>query len=860
MLGHKLSGAKIQRRAFAPSWRHRLDCLIHRQPLLPLAAATATGVFVDSSLGELGDFQVSPLRGMIWIVLTVALASGILRRRDRLAAILAVLVFVPLAAALHCLHDRAYRHTGLLSLLGSVEQAAVLEGKIDRPASLRRHPLSPWRIGRGKSPWQTTLELNLDRMRMGRKMHPCRGRVLVFVDGDCSHLRPGDALRVFGEIALFSAPSNPGEVDRRSVYRQRRLHARVSCDSIDQLILLGSAPSPAQRLYRLIASIGSRGRELLLEHIDGSSGSLSAALVMGKREFVDESTRDLLLVTGTAHLLSVSGLHLAIVVAIAGWLATLVRLPLSLKIVWILSICFLYTAITGARPPVVRAAILVGTLMIALWMRRSGQPVNTLSLAALILMAINPQLLFNVGVQLSFLAVVTLLTCHGPQGSGPASLQEVFRREAQLQILLDSSRSPTSRAVITGYRWLGQAVWFSCCVTAITAPLVWQHFHVVTPISVVTNVILSPLLFLALASGVTTVLVGLLFEPCAIAPASVCGWTMEVIQQVVETAASIPGSHVWLPAPPTPWVATYYGVVTATMWWTKTTRTSLVRYGWILIWMVLAWSMASRQPPLALGQMEAIFVDVGHGTSVVLRLDTNKVWLYDCGRLGNETYSSRGIDSVLWSLGVRRLEGVFLSHADADHFNALPGVLRRFEVREVLVPVGLFNDPEPALNIVHGMITRADLPIVELAAGVTVRAGRQIIRVLHPPWAGIGGSDNANSLVLRIDRGGRSLVLPGDLESPGTEWLIRSNRPPPGGVLMAPHHGSLRGDTTAVLHWSRPAEVIVSGGQRAERPEVEAMLSQTGSPVHITSQVGSIRARLDTSGRIDLQTWKESPW
>jgi competence protein ComEC len=158
------------------------------------------------------------------------------------------------------------------------------------------------------------------------------------------------------------------------------------------------------------------------------------------------------------------------------------------------------------------------------------------------------------------------------------------------------------------------------------------------------------------------------------------------------------------------------------------------------------------------------------------------------------------------------------------------------------------------------MIVRGGLPIVELARGARVRTGRQILRVLHPPSVGVEGSDNANSLVLRIDRGGHSLVLPGDLESPGTEWLIELDRPRPGGVLMAPHHGSLSGDTTAVLHWSRPAEVIVSGGKRAERPEVEAMLSQTGSLVHITSQVGSIRVRLNTSGQIRLQSWKESPW
>ncbi len=431
-----------------------------------------------------------------------------------------------MAACSHCLHELSYRQADVLSLVGSVEQSAVLEGVIDLPVVLRRHPLAQWQDQRGESPWQTQFELSLSRMRLGREMQSCNGRVLVIVDGDCSGRRPGDVVRLFGRICAFTAPTNPGEPDRRAVYRQRQLHARVNCDTTDQVIWLGWRPSGSQYLFSLIASIATRGRELLMRHMDETTGSLAAALVLGQREFVDESTRDLLLVTGTAHLLSVSGLHLAIVVAIAGWIATIARFPLPAKILWILLICVLYTGITGARPPVVRAAILVGTLMLALWMKRPGQPINTLALAAMILMAVNPQLLFNMGVQLSFLAVTTLLTCsrHGDRRSD--SVQAVVKQEERLNLLVDQSRTRAGRFVHACGLRLGQAVWFSGCVTAISMPLVWQHFHVVTPVSIATNVLLGPILFIALASGVATVVTGFLFEPCMIYPATVCDWSM----------------------------------------------------------------------------------------------------------------------------------------------------------------------------------------------------------------------------------------------------------------------------------------------------------------------------------------------
>ena len=658
---HALSGAQNHsravtrpfsgslRRSFRCSLRELLGWRVHRHPMLPLASAAAVGITIDSLLGGLGGLCDTPLRGGFWILVTLTITVLILWRNSKSAGPAVVLVFLPIAACSHCLHELAYERADILLLVGSVEQSAVLEGVIDRPVVLRRHPLAEWRDQRGESPWQTQFELSLNRIRLGREMQPCRGRVLVIVDGDCGERRPGDEVRILGGICAFTAPTNPGEPDRRDVYRQRQLHARANCDATEQVIWLGWRPTWAQYFFSCIAKIATRGRQSLMRHMDETTGALAAALVLGQREFVDESTRDLLLVTGTAHLLSVSGLHLAIVVAIAGWIATIARFPLPAKIVWILLICVLYTGITGARPPVVRAAILVGTLMLALWMRRPGQPINTLALAAMILMAVNPRLLFNMGVQLSFLAVTTLLTCSRQRGRRSDSVQAAVQQEQRLNLLVDQSRSPVGRFVRAfGYR-LGQAFWFSGCVTAISMPLVWQHFHVVTPVSIATNVILGPVLFLALASGVATVVVGFLFEPGVIYLAAVCEWSLAGMQRIIELAASLPGGHHWLPSPPSWWVATFYVVIAATMWLARSRRSSLIRYGWICVWLCLAWWMATSQPRLAKGSMEATFVDVGHGTCVVLRFSNDEVWLYDCGRLGNDTYSSRGIDSVLWS-------------------------------------------------------------------------------------------------------------------------------------------------------------------------------------------------------------------
>ena len=146
---------------------------------------------------------------------------------------------------------------------------------------------------------------------------------------------------------------------------------------------------------------------------------------------------------------------------------------------------------------------------------------------------------------------------------------------------------------------------------------------------------------------------------------------------IIETAASVPGGHYWLPAPPIGMVVVFYAVLAISLGLPPSWG-SRIRYAWIGVWSLAAYLTATSPAPLPEGTVEATFVDVGHGTSVVIRLGREEVWLYDCGRLGNEAGSSRDIDATLWSLGLTRLDGIILSHADADHYNGLPGLLRRF--------------------------------------------------------------------------------------------------------------------------------------------------------------------------------------
>lgn len=846
---HLVSGAANRISAGSPYGTAWWVALVHKQPLLLLAGAAFTGILAASTVGR------HSLALWVLAAISVTLMIPLLTPDRRWLAVVAI--FVPVFAVRHVHNSRFYHSAAILSTAGPNGQPAVIEGMIDKPVTLRRHPLADQLRRRGLSPWQTQIEVTVQRFRVGHQFRRWTGRVLIVCDGRIDELLPGDKVRVFGSLRQFTPPTNPGERDLRAVYRRRHLHARMSVNDIDQVVVLdhGKPWGPS----RWIASFAVGSRDLLLRHTGDSTGPLAVALVIGQRDYVDNETRDLLLVTGTAHLLSVSGLHLAIIVLMARWFVTLLPIPSALKIGGVIVICLLYTAITGARPPVVRAAVLVVAVMLSIWIRRPSQPINTLSLAALLLIAYNPELLFSVGVQLSFLAVSTLLICGNSVSNQSPVVSDADERMRRLQSLVDDSYRGPIRWFRLATSLTRQMIWFSLCVTTVSMPLVWHQFNVVSPISVIANVVLGPMMFIALGSGVTTVVCGWIAEPLAVLPGFVCDQSLRLMRMTIDMAASINGGHFWLPTPPT-WLVIAFYLLLAVSLCRPGRIASRFRRAMIVIWIPLAYGIATHPAAIPTESLEATFVDVGHGTCVVLRFGDDDVWLYDCGRLGNDVGSSRDIDATLWSLGITRLDGIFLSHADADHFNALPGVLKRFKTTRIVTPPGMLSEPEGALVAARAAIDQARVPIHERSAGDELACGRWRATVLHPPPIRQRGSDNAYSLVLRIDHGGKTFLLPGDLEPPGTQTLIDLPRPPAGGILMAPHHGSMTMNAESVLQWARPRETIVSGGQRARRPEVQQMLAVTGSGVHVTASDGAIRVRVGRDGQTEVRSWLRSPW
>ena len=224
--------------------------------------------------------------------------------------------------------------------------------------------------------------------------------------------------------------------------------------------------------------------------------------------------------------------------------------------------------------------------------------------------------------------------------------------------------------------------------------------------------------------------------------------------------------------------------------------------------------------------------------------------LYDAGSLASSEYTTDTVSRMLWDAGIEHLDCIVVSHADLDHFNAVPDLVERFSVGSVYVskPMNESRDESEVLPRLFEIIGKESVPIRELAWGDFVSlAGGSRIEVLSPPDVGTGSNDNSDSIVMLLDLGPWRVLLPGDLELNGLRILL-GREPIDCDIAMLPHHGSKNSRPQEFVEWCRPEAVVVSAGRsKLDDEVVRAIQSQTS--VLATAELGSIRFELSDEGQ-----------
>ncbi|MHC2067313.1 ComEC/Rec2 family competence protein [Bremerella sp. T1] len=817
--GHEISENRHQR-------------IVYR-PLVLLAPALTVGVLADAWL----DVSM-----VFWLLAFFAVLLGWAalwrRQNEKSASILLLMAVGTFGGMVYHVHWNFFLATELSVSLSPDKRPVALRGLVtDYPRFLpAKSPDSAFEF---ELPNQWKVPFRIEQIRSGTQWVDASGFTEVYVAGDEIHVRPGEKIRVFAQATCSEGALNPGEFDFANWARGKRRRTFLRANYVKCLSTIERAQGVSA--WHPIAEARHFVSQQLIAAVPPRLEGLAETIFLGRRERLADETDEAFRGTGTVHLLALSGLHLGILAMFS--YGILRHLPGP---VWLPGLCMLvltlgYVVLVDARPPIVRASILVTSLCIGLMVYRRNSFWNSLAAAWIFVVCWSPTEIFQAGTQLSFVAVATLAWLAG--------MQSIHQKYDPLKRLIEETRPKPIKWWRAIRRGAMQLVIASLVVWLMTLPLVLLNFHAASPWTVILSPVLVVPMGIALA-GILLIVVTSVIAPWATPSVAwmVTGalWFMQTLVEV--TQARMPLTF-WSAGPPVWWVVGFYAVITLVGCLLLAQRFP-IRWGvaTVAVWLAVgfAWGTIQQLKAETRDDLTCTFVSVGHGTCVLVELPDGQNLLYDCGRLGSPKRATRSLSAVLWSKGISHLDAVVISHDDADHFNGLPELLERFSIGTVYCSDLMERIPSKLVTILLEDLDSRDIPLRTISAGQRLRTHPEVgLTVLHPTRKGVLGRDNANSIVLLIEYHGRRILLPGDLESPGTEAVILE-RPIECDVVMAPHHGSRYSNPETFYAWCRPEWIVVSSGSRnIEGPNIE---DDDGPQWMNTAENGLVEVRLTKDG------------
>ncbi|MGZ3471845.1 MAG: ComEC/Rec2 family competence protein, partial [Isosphaeraceae bacterium] len=352
----------------------------------------------------------------------------------------------------------------------------------------------------------TRLVVEITGISDGSLWQGASGRALVIVAGDRNRndLFAGQPVELAGQMARVAGPLNPGEFDYRAYLRSQGIRLRIVVDSAAGISL--DPRGSEWRWTRWLGDLRATCRARLVDRLDPRTAPLASALILGQREDIDPEVNDTFARTGTTHLLAISGLQIQVLAFSLGLVFRAIGLPRRLAHGGVALVTIGYAILVGLAPSVVRSAVMTLTFCVAATVSRPTRPANTLALAGLFTLAWNPFFLFDVGCQLSFLAIGALIWLV------PAAQQGLCAPVTRIKSVLSGTSSPLEdlqhqyepwwRTSLHRVRaWIAAGVLTSAIVWLAAVPLVTLRFHLVSPISILLNIPLIPLTSLALLLG-----------------------------------------------------------------------------------------------------------------------------------------------------------------------------------------------------------------------------------------------------------------------------------------------------------------------------------------------------------------------
>jgi competence protein ComEC len=593
------------------------------------------------------------------------------------------------------------------------------------------------------------------------------------------------------------------------------------------------------------------------------SASLHKAIVPGLKRGVGQEMRDGFSSTGLAHLLSISGTHFGLLGFIIFTLIkglvkrvpsnmlvkmTVIITPTQIAVLITMPVLILYAFISGVSLPTIRSLVMVIIYMMALFLGRKDQWLNSLSIAAIIILLWQPGALFELSFQLSFAAVLSI-------GFVMEYMVNHEKQKLAMNFVLKTHEGKSF------FKKMGKKIGITLLITIAavigTAPFVVMYFNRFPLISPLTNLVITPLIcFVVLPLGFFTGFTALLFDLPLMPLSGLTDWLTLISLNLVKGFSQIPYATVFVHSPTIAEIILFYFGLLFVFINKKNVIRRCIPVFLVFIFYLL-------RPQFSSDNFSVTFLDVGQGESSVVQLPGREIMLID-GGTQKPDMGGRVIAPYLLSKGITSIDFLVLSHYHPDHYGGLRYIMDNFDIREIWSNGFFMNNKKSFLydsenrQLMHRVMRRRDM----------LETDKYIVTVLHPYQSfhadsprGLFSDENSSSLVFKVEAENISILFTGDIEEEAEENLLFAYEWLKSDIIKVPHHGGRTSSSMDFINAVRPKLAVVSSGRNNpfHHPHITTMYRYKNAGVEVfrTDRDGAVTVNIK-NGRYEMSTYEDS--
>ncbi|MBC1996980.1 DNA internalization-related competence protein ComEC/Rec2 [Listeria marthii] len=599
------------------------------------------------------------------------------------------------------------------------------------------------------------------------------------------NLQYGQFISVSANIETPQVNRNQNQFNYQEHLKRQRIHYVLQASSLS----ISDEVSPS--ILMRIQNIRLQTITHITENISPKINPYFLALITGEKNGFSPEMYETYQQMGVVHLLAISGLHVNLLVGAIYFLLLKFGITRERAVLCLLIFLPFYIILTGANPPVIRAATMTALLLLSEKYATKWSSFSVICLSFVLFFLLQPYVIYEVGFQLSY--------------------------AVSFGIILSSCQILTRQQNI-----FTKSLAISFVSTMMSSVVMMYHFYSFSWVGIFFNLLYVPIFTIIILPGCISVFLLSMCSPVLSAiPESVLTFLIQFIESFTNVLAKIPRQTLVTGRPNTIILVLIIGTILLFFYqWQK----KKFPIGIFIFFCMLCYISSFN----FIGKVS--FVDVGQGDSILIQLPYNKGnYLIDTGgQLPFEkedwakkrkpfTIGESTLTPVLKSKGISSLDKVIITHSDADHMEGLDDLAKNISIKELIFAQGAEN--KAIMKEALDAMPQVKLTII--LAGANWQVGENRFECLYPTQAGVGGNDD--SIVLKAILDNKVWLFTGDLEANGEQKLL--DQPVKADILKVGHHGSKTSTSKEFIQQVQPTFAIISCGvkNRFGHPHAETL-------------------------------------